>query len=95
MRVEWSTTAREERKALFHRIAADNRLAAVNLNLLSADRLEALVRFPAMYPAGKVPGTRHIVLNREHVLVYAWHPQEEVIHILRIVGTRQQRRRLT
>lgn len=94
MRVEWSTTAREERKALFHRIAANNPLAAVNLNRLIADRLEALIRFPAMYPVGKVPGTRHLVLNREHVLVYAWHRREEVIRILRIVGARQQRRRL-
>ncbi|CAG2143388.1 Plasmid stabilization system protein [compost metagenome] len=89
MIVVWRAAARKDRRALFERTLIHNPTAAVRFDDLIRERVERLMAFPAMYAVGRAPGTRQIVLDEEHILVYRIKPRREIIEIVRIVGARQ------
>ncbi|CAJ6801931.1 type II toxin-antitoxin system RelE/ParE family toxin [Burkholderia pseudomallei] len=90
MIVEWRALAREDRSNLFDFIAADNPTAALELD----DRIErltdALLDHPELYRAGRVRGTREMVLTPNYLLVYRVRKRAGVVEIMRIVGARQR-----
>lgn len=89
MIVTWRAKAREERHSIFDRIAADNPVAALELDDQIERKTEALPQHPELYRAGRVHGTREMVLGSNYVLVYQVLKKDGVIEIVRIVGARQ------
>jgi addiction module RelE/StbE family toxin len=87
--VEWRTLASEDRDSLFEYIAADNPAAALELDDRIERQTDALVERPELYKAGRVKGTREMVLTSHYVLVYRVIKQAGVIEIVRIIGARQ------
>jgi toxin ParE1/3/4 len=87
--VEWRALAREERISLFDYIAADNPGAALELDDRIERQTDALSDHPDLYKAGRVRGTREMVLTPNYVLVYRIKKQTNVIEIVRIIGARQ------
>lgn len=89
MIVEWRAKAREDRHSLFDRIAADNPVAALELDDEIERKTEALPGRAGLYRPGRVRGTRELVLRPNHILVYRVLKEAGVIEIVRIVGARQ------
>lgn len=89
MIVEWRTLASEDRDNLFDYIAADDPVAAIELDDRIERQTDALVERPELYKPGRVKGTREMVLTSRYVLVYKVRKQAGVIEILRIIGARQ------
>lgn len=89
MIVEWRAKAREERHGIFDYIAADNPVAALELDDEIERKTEALPEHPELYRPGRVRGTREMVLGPNYILVYRVLKQADIIEIVRIVGARQ------
>lgn len=89
MIVEWRAKAREERHSIFDYIAADNPVAALELDDEIERKTDALPGHPELYRAGRVRGTREMVLGPNYILVYRVLKQAGIIEIVRIVGARQ------
>jgi len=87
--IEWRSLASAERADLFDYIAADNPAAAFELDDKMGRLTDALSAHPELYKAGRVRGTREMVLTPNYVLVYRIKKKENVIEIVRIVGVRQ------
>ena len=69
-------------------IAADNPVAAIELDLAFESHADALPRNPTMYKTGRVKGTREIVVHPNYVMVYAI--SGETVSILRVLHAAQQ-----
>ncbi|WP_323119373.1 type II toxin-antitoxin system RelE/ParE family toxin [Burkholderia alba] len=89
MIVEWREIAREERINVFDYIAVDNPSAALDLDDKIERLTDALPKHPELYRAGRVRGTREMVLTPGYVLVYRVRKAVGVIEIVRIIGARQ------
>ncbi|WP_162878216.1 type II toxin-antitoxin system RelE/ParE family toxin [Trinickia diaoshuihuensis] len=87
--IEWRPKAFEDRNKIFDYIAQDNADAALELDDLIEERTQALPSHPELYRAGRVRGTREMVLSTNYVLVYRVKQRTGVIEIVRIVGARQ------
>lgn len=74
--------------AILSYIADDNIEAAQTLKNVIDDRVRDLPNHPHMYKAGRVEGTREIVVQPNYIVVYA--ENDNVIYILRILHARQQ-----
>ena len=69
-------------------IAADNPVAAIELDLAFESHADALPLHPRMYKPGRVRGTREIVVHPNYVMVYAI--TGKTISILRVLHAAQQ-----
>ncbi len=69
-------------------IAADNPVAAIELDLAFESHADALPRHPTMYKTGRVKGTREIVVHSNYVMVYK--VTRQTISILRVLHAAQQ-----
>jgi toxin ParE1/3/4 len=87
--VEWRAKAREERHNIFDYIAADNPVAALELDDEIERKTETLPEHPELYRAGRMRGTREMVLGPNYILVYRILKNDGIIEIVRIVGARQ------
>ncbi|MBF3497974.1 type II toxin-antitoxin system RelE/ParE family toxin [Burkholderia pseudomallei] len=90
MIIEWRALAQEDRNALFDFIAADNPTAALELDDRIGRLTDALVEHPELYRAGRVRGTREMVLTPSYLLVYRVRKKAGVVEIVRILGARQR-----
>ena len=89
MRVlKWRQTAREDLLAIIDYIADDNPDAAQELKDEIESRAAGLLEFPQMYKAGRVAGTREMVVRENYAVVYAELALEIVI--LRVVHAARQ-----
>ncbi|MEX3816572.1 type II toxin-antitoxin system RelE/ParE family toxin [Paraburkholderia sp. BR13439] len=89
MIVEWRAKAREKRHRIFDYIAADNPVAALELDDEIERKTDVLPEHPELYRAGRVRGTREMVLGPNYILVYRVLKQAGIIEIVQIVGARQ------
>lgn len=86
--VEWRQDARADLLAIIDYIADDNPDAAQRLKDDLEARIARLPEHPELYRAGRVPGTREMVVRSSYVVVYA--ADERAITILRVLhGARQ------
>ena len=71
MKVSWTRPARDDRRAIFDFIEADNPQAAVKLDRLFEKAVEQISQFPYAGRVGKIGGTREAVPRPNYRLVYS------------------------
>ena len=91
MIVAWSAAARADRFDQLEHIAVENARAAIELDAAIEHHSSMLADHPDMGRAGRVKGTRELVLARTpFVAVYRVQPRLKRVEILRMVHGRQQ-----
>ncbi|MCP1292735.1 MULTISPECIES: type II toxin-antitoxin system RelE/ParE family toxin [unclassified Chromobacterium] len=70
MKLVWTLEAVSDREAIFDYIAADNPVAALDLDKHFEQQILRLLQHPELGRAGCVAGTREWVLHRHYICVY-------------------------
>lgn len=79
-----------DREAIMGYIAQDNPVAAIELDDEFEAKAEQARQRPTLYRAGRVPGTREIVVRPSYVMVYRWDEELNVVILLRVLHSAQQ-----
>jgi toxin ParE1/3/4 len=77
-----------DREAIMTFIAADNVTAAIELDMLFEEKAEIARERPTLYKAGRVKGTRELVVRPNYVMVYRVLP--DAVEFLRVLHAAQQ-----
>ena len=88
MKLVWTRTARDNRRAIREFIAAGSPSAALNFDALLSMQAQRLLDHPGIGRPGRVQGTRELVAHRHYVLVYDLTP--DAIRVLRVLHTARQ-----
>lgn len=88
MGIIWTRLAVAERAAIYSYIEASNPRAALALDQRFAEKAQLLTRHPYMGRAGRLAGTRELVVHPNYLLQYAITP----MHI-RIMGVKHEAQR--
>lgn len=88
MRLVWRPMALADRDAIMNYIAEDNPAAALALDDDFEAKAEQARQHPKRYKAGRVPGTRKIVVLPNYVMICRIKSDE--LTILRVLHTRQK-----
>jgi toxin ParE1/3/4 len=88
LHVEWKRAAQADLWAIVDYISDDNPEAAQALKEELVATVGKLPQNPKMYRAGRVPGTREIVVRKNYIVVYADTPSQ--ITILRVLHAAQE-----
>ena len=86
--LEWQETARADLLAIVDYISDDNPDAAQRLKDDIEAKAAALPEHPKLYRAGRVAGTREMVVRSNYIVVYREAPR--VVSILRVLHAAQQ-----
>ena len=70
MRLFWTKSAALARQALVEFIADDNLLAAIEVDDTITTATLRLVDFPLLGKAGRIAGTRELVVHEHYILIY-------------------------
>lgn len=84
MKLEWSILALTDREEIFDYIAADDPVAAVKVDERISERLQELVRFPESGRAGRVAGTRELVIAGTPYIA-AYRVTGRTVRVLRVL----------
>ena len=87
-RLTWRPMALADRDDIVVYIAQDNPVAAIDLDLEFEAKAENARLRPKLYKAGRVKGTREIVVRPNYVMVYR--VQGDVVEVLRVLHAAQQ-----
>jgi len=87
-RLTWRPMALADRDDIMVYIAQDNPVAAVDLDLEFEAKAENARMRPKLYKAGRVKGTREIVVRPNYVMVYRI--TGDVVEVLRVLHAAQQ-----
>ena len=87
-RLTWRPMALADRDAIMVSIAQDNPTAAIDLDLEFEAKAENARLRPKLYKAGRVKGTREIVVRPNYVMVYRVIGDE--VDVLRVLHAAQQ-----
>ena len=87
-RLTWRPRALADRDDIMVYIAQDNPTAAIDLDLEFEAKAENARLRPKLYKAGRVKGTREIVLRPNYVMVYR--VTGDVVEVLRVLHAAQQ-----
>lgn len=82
--------AEADRENIFDYIAADNPRAAIDLDETFRACVERAALQPELYRAGRVRGTREIVVRPNYVMVYQIEDKSGTLIVLRVLHTSQQ-----
>lgn len=77
-----------DRDAIMVHIAQDNPTAAIDLDLEFEAKAENARQRPKLYRAGRVKGTREIVVRPNYVMVYR--VAGDLVEVLRVLHAAQQ-----
>ncbi len=86
--LEWRQVARRDLLAIIDYISDDNPDAAQVLKDEIETKASALPAHPQLYRAGRIPGTREMVVRSNYIVVYG--VQAHTITILRVLHAAQQ-----
>jgi toxin ParE1/3/4 len=86
--LEWRQAARDDLLEIVDYISDDNPAAAQALKDEIEIKVSRLPDHPKLYRAGRVAGTREMVVHRNYLVVYA--EDKDVISILRVLHGAQQ-----
>ena len=81
--LEWRQAARDDLLAIVDTISDDNPAAAQALKDEIEAKVSRLPDHPQLYRAGRVAGTREMVVHRNYLVIYA--ADKDVISILRVL----------
>lgn len=90
MRVRWRPIARADRDKIFDYIAQDNPQAALDLDEDFEAKAAMAAQRPKLYRAGRMRGTREVVVRPNYVMVYRVVEADDAIDILRVLHAAQQ-----
>lgn len=82
--------ALEDREAIMDFIAKDNPAAAIELDDEFETKAELAAQRPQLYRAGRVRGTREIVVRPNYVMVYRIEDEGSTLAVLRVLHATQQ-----
>lgn len=82
--------AMADRDAIMDYIAADNPVAAVELDDAFEEKAELARQRPTLYRPGRIPGTREIVVRPTYVMVYRIEDDGDTVVVLRVLHAAQQ-----
>ena len=82
--------AEADRENIFDYIAQDNPRAALELDEAFKARVETAAQNPKLYKAGRVRGTREIVVRPNYVMIYRIEDESSTLVVLRILHAAQQ-----
>ncbi len=85
MRVIWTTQAQKDRLAIWEYIAANNPVAAGDMDMRFSEAASLLADNPEMGREGDVPGTRELFPHEHYRLVYEVY--QETVWVLALVHT--------
>lgn len=83
MKVIWTLEAEQDRDDIWNYIAADNPLAAVDMDELFSDAAARLATYPMLGRPGGIPGTREFISHENYLLIYEI--SQETVWILALV----------
>ena len=86
--LEWREAARADLLAIIDYISDDNPAAAQRLKDDIEARAAKLTQHPKRYRAGRVPGTREMVVRPNYVVIYV--EDHRAVTILRVLHAAQQ-----
>jgi toxin ParE1/3/4 len=86
--LEWRAAARADLLAIIEFISDDNPAAAQRLKDDIEDRVDKLPEHPKLYQAGRVAGTREMVVRPNYVVIYK--EDARAIAILRVLHAARQ-----
>jgi addiction module RelE/StbE family toxin len=87
-RLEWRPLAEADLLDILDYIGQDNPDAALELAQKIHEKAEGLRARPALYRAGRVRGTREMIVHRNYIVFFK--VNDEVVTILRVKHARQQ-----
>ncbi len=87
-RLTWRPMALADRDAIMVYISQDSPAAAIDLDLEFEAKAENARLRPKLYKAGRVKGTREIVVRPNYVMVYR--VTGDVVEVLRVLHAAQQ-----
>lgn len=87
-RLTWRPLAIGDRDAIMVYIAQDNPTAAIDLDLEFEAKAESARQRPKLYKAGRIKGTREIVVRPNYVMVYR--VTGNLVEVLRVLHAAQQ-----
>jgi len=90
MKVRWRPMAEADRDAIFDYIAQDNPKAALELDEDFTAKAATAGQRPKLYRAGRMRGTREIVVRANYLMIYRIDEDEDAITILRVLHAAQQ-----
>lgn len=90
MKIVWRPMAEADRENIFDYIAQDNPRAALELDEDFKARVEIAARNPKLYKAGRVRGTREIVVRPDYVIVFGMEDESSTVIVLRVLHAAQQ-----
>lgn len=79
-----------DRDAIMDHIAADNPVAAIELDDTFEEKAELARQRPTLYRPGRMPGTREIVVRPSYVMVYRIEADGDTVVVLRVLHAAQQ-----
>lgn len=88
MRIVWAKQATIARNALIDFIAADNVLAALDVDDTITAATLRLADYPLLGKAGRIAETRELVVHEHYIIVYE--VTEECIIVLMVLHTSRQ-----
>lgn len=88
LELRWRPLALADREAITTFIAQDNITAAIELDMLFEEKAEIARQRPTLYKAGRVKGTRELVVRPTYVMVYRVLPN--AVEVLRVLNTAQR-----
>ena len=90
MRLVWRPMALADRETIMDYISQDNTVAAIELDDEFEAKAEQARQRPTLYKAGRVRGTREIVVRPNYVLVYRIEDEGATLAVLRVLHAAQQ-----
>ena len=79
-----------DRDSIMDYIAQDNPIAAANLDAEFEARAEIARQRPKLYKAGRLRGTREIVVQPNYVMVYRIEDEGSTVAMLRVLHAARQ-----
>jgi len=89
-RLVWRPTALADRAAIMDYIVQDNSAAAVDLDDDFEVKADLARKRPKLYRAGRMKGTREIVVRSNYVMVYRIEDEGDTVTMLRVLHAAQQ-----
>ena len=88
MRLEWLPAALTDRDAIYDYISADNRHAAIDIDLKIETQADQLRLYPQSGRPGRIAGTRELVIPRSPYLL-AYRVDGPSVLVLRVLHAAQ------
>lgn len=85
MKVIWTPEAQQDRADIWDYLVAENPMAAARMDALFSDAANKLIQHPKLGAAGKVVGTRELIVHESYRIVYEIF--NETVWILTLVHT--------